>query len=65
MLSSCAYILASKRNGTVYIGVTSNLVQRVWKLELIERDNPEWNDLYPGVAGAEPTTGSRLSPGCR
>ncbi len=24
------YILASKRNGTLYIGVTSNLVQRVW-----------------------------------
>ena len=85
------YILASRRNGTLYIGVTSNLVQRVrdhkegtlqgftsrygvtdlvyvethprisdairrekqlktwrraWKLELIERDNPEWRDLY-------------------
>ena len=25
------YILASKRNGTLYIGVTSNLVQRVWQ----------------------------------
>ena len=24
------YILASKRNGTLYIGVTSNLAQRVW-----------------------------------
>ena len=108
MLSPCVYILASKRNGTLYIGVTSNLVQRVWqhrndqipgftrrygvkrlvwfeqhptmeaaitrekhlkewrrawKLELIERDNPEWDDLYPGLAGAEPTTGSRLPPG--
>ena len=24
------YILASKRNGTLYVGVTSNLVQRAW-----------------------------------
>ena len=27
----CVYILASKRNGTIYIGVTSNVVQRVWQ----------------------------------
>jgi putative endonuclease len=25
------YILSSKRNGTLYTGVTSNLVQRVWQ----------------------------------
>ena len=25
------YILASGRNGTLYVGVTSNLVQRVWQ----------------------------------
>ena len=25
------YILANKRNGTLYIGVTSNLVARVWQ----------------------------------
>ncbi len=25
------YILSCKRNGTLYIGVTSNLVQRVWQ----------------------------------
>lgn len=88
---SYVYILASKRNGTLYIGVTSNLVKRIWehkndlaegftqkynihflvyfeqhqyidqailrekqlkkwrrkwKLELIEKDNPEWRDLY-------------------
>ena len=85
------YILASKRNGTLYIGVTSDLVKRIWehkndmvegftkrynvhrlvwyemhdsmespiirekrlkdwkrkwKLELIERSNPNWQDLY-------------------
>ena len=25
------YILASKRNGTLYIGVTSDLVKRIWQ----------------------------------
>jgi putative endonuclease len=25
------YILASQRNGTLYIGVTSNLVKRIWE----------------------------------
>jgi putative endonuclease len=85
------YILCNKRNGTLYTGVTSDLIKRVyehknnladnftkkynvhkivwyeihqtaesaitrekqikkwerkWKLELIERDNPDWNDLY-------------------
>ncbi len=85
------YILANKRNGTLYIGITSNLLKRVsehkqklvkgftekynvnklvyyeqtnnavpaierekqlkkwkreWKLKLIERENPEWKDLY-------------------
>jgi putative endonuclease len=85
------YILASKRNGTLYIGVTSDLVKRIWehknnmvegftkrynvhrlvwyelhgsmesaitrekrlkdwkrkwKLELIESNNPNWQDLY-------------------
>ena len=34
----CVYILASQRNGTLYVGVTSNLVQRVWqhKSDLVE-----------------------------
>lgn len=27
----CVYLLASKKNGTLYIGVTSNLVKRVWE----------------------------------
>jgi putative endonuclease len=88
------YILASKRNGTLYIGVTSNLEKRAWehkhdlvegftkkygvhqlvyyelhadmasaitrekqmkkwnrawKLKLIERHNPDWNDLWEGL----------------
>ncbi len=32
------YILASRRNGTLYIGVTSDLVQRIWqhKNDLVE-----------------------------
>ena len=88
------YILASKRNGTLYIGVTSDLVKRAWehrsgstdgftkkynvhtlvyfelhedmssailrekqmkkwrrawKLELIEKSNPDWKDLWPDI----------------
>jgi len=27
----CVYILASRRNGTLYIGVTSDLVKRIWE----------------------------------
>jgi len=27
----CVYILASQRNGTLYVGVTSNLVKRTWE----------------------------------
>ena len=95
MKQPCVYILASKRNGTLYIGVTSNLVQRVWqhkndlvegftkrygvhtlvwyeihetmesaivrekaikewrrawKLDLIEKRNPAWRDLYEELA---------------
>ncbi|MGH8633831.1 MAG: GIY-YIG nuclease family protein [Burkholderiales bacterium] len=91
----CVYILASRRNGTLYVGVTSGLVKRIWehkndvvkgfteryrvhtlvwfeqhdtmesaiarekaikewkrrwKLELIERQNPEWRDLYAEIA---------------
>jgi putative endonuclease len=90
-MNPCVYMLASERNGTLYIGVTSNLVKRIyehregvvkgftqcydvkrlvwyevhsempaaitrekqmkkwnraWKLALIEKDNPEWRDLY-------------------
>jgi putative endonuclease len=90
------YILASKRNGTLYVGVTSDLVKRVWqhkndliegfaekygvhmlvyyevhgdmteaiprekqlkkwnrawKIELIEKENPQWRDLWPEIAG--------------
>lgn len=88
------YILASKKHGTLYIGVTNDLVCRVaehrqgnegsfsssykvtmlvhydafddieqaisrekklkhwkrdWKVNLIEEDNPNWDDLYPGI----------------
>jgi putative endonuclease len=84
------YILASDRNGTLYVGVTSNIAARIyqhkeglapgftkrygatrlvhvepfenisyaiqreknlkkwprkWKIDLIERDNPQWRDL--------------------
>ena len=90
----CVYILASKRNGTLYIGVSSNLRKRVWqhrnhliegftkkyevnrlvyyevfdnptaaierekrlkewrrtwKIHLIEKQNPNWDDLYSNL----------------
>jgi len=28
---ACVYLLASRRNGALYAGVTSNLVKRVWE----------------------------------
>ncbi len=31
MKQPCVYILASRRNGTLYVGVTSNLIQRIWQ----------------------------------
>ena len=91
----CVYILASQRNGTLYVGVTSDVARRAWqhrsnavagfvrdygvqrlvfiefhetmedailrekrikkwrrawKLGLIERDNPQWRDLYDQLA---------------
>jgi predicted GIY-YIG superfamily endonuclease len=24
--------------------------KRAWKIELIEKDNPHWIDLYPGIS---------------
>ena len=36
------YMLASRKNGTLYTGVTSNLVQRVWQHR---------NDQVPGFTG--------------
>jgi len=34
----CVYILTNRRNGTLYIGVTSNLPKRIWehKNKLVE-----------------------------
>ena len=41
MKQPAVYILASQRNGTLYIGVTSDLVQRVWQHK---------NDVVEGFA---------------
>ena len=37
-MQPAVYLLASQRNGTLYVGVTSNLVQRLWqhKTDVVE-----------------------------
>ena len=39
------YIMASRRNGTLYIGISSNLVQRVWqhKNNMVEGFTEKYN----------------------
>ena len=46
MKNPCVYILASAPHGTLYVGVTSDLTRRAWKLRLIREANPDWRDLY-------------------
>ena len=31
MKQPCVYMLASGRNGTLYVGVTSDLIKRIWQ----------------------------------
>lgn len=55
------YILASKRNGTLYIGITSGLVQRIWqhKNKMVEGFTQKYNvnklvyyELHPNAESA-------------
>ena len=41
----CVYILASKRNGTLYTGVTTNLLKRIWehKNNVVEGFTSQYN----------------------
>lgn len=57
----CVYILASKRNGTLYIGVTSDLLKRIWqhKNKLVEGFTQKYNvnrlvyfEIHPGAESA-------------
>lgn len=34
--------------------------RRAWKVALIQRDNPEWRDLYDEIAGAPASNGFPL-----
>ena len=43
------YILASRKHGMLYIGVTNDIARRIWKVRQIERDNPEWDNLYEAI----------------
>ena len=55
------YILASKRNGTLYIGVTSDLVKRIWEhknnlvkgfTERYNVHNLVWYELHENMTSA-------------
>ncbi len=57
----CVYLLASRRNGTLYTGVTSNLVKRVWehKNDQVEGFTKRygvhrliWYELHPTMESA-------------
>ncbi|WP_179947419.1 GIY-YIG nuclease family protein [Wolbachia endosymbiont of Folsomia candida] len=43
------YVTASERNGTSYIGITSNLIKQIWKLGLIEEENQDRKSLYDEI----------------
>jgi hypothetical protein len=44
-------ILAGRKHGTLTIRVTNDIARRVWKIRSIERDNPDWDDLYGRLNG--------------
>ena len=46
-MAGYVYILASKKNGTLYIGVTSDLGRRVWEHK--ERFHPGFTARYGAV----------------
>jgi len=45
MKTYCVYILSSKKDGTLYIGVTSNLKKRIWehKEKIVEGFTKKYN----------------------
>ncbi len=53
------FMLVSEARGREY---EMKKWRREWKINLIERDNPDWDDLYPGLVGSTPVR-SRKLPG--
>ena len=46
MKEPAVYILASKRNGTLYVGVTSDLIQRIWQHKNNEIEDSQKNMAF-------------------
>lgn len=63
MKQPCVYILASRRSGTLYVGVTSNLVQRIWqhKSDLVEGFTKEYGVHMPVWFEAHETMESAIA----
>lgn len=61
MKQPCVYLLASHKRGTLYVGITSNLVQRTWthKNHVVEGFTKTygiaclvWYELHPTMLSA-------------
>jgi len=65
MKQPCVYILASRKNGTLYVGVTSNLVQRIWqhKNDLAEGFTKKYGIHTLGWFESHETMESAIGPG--
>jgi len=57
----CVYMLASQKNGTLYVGVTSDLIKRIWlhKSDVLDGFSNQyqvhalvWYELHPNMESA-------------
>lgn len=50
MAGGWVYIITNKPNGILYVGVTSDIRKRAWKVRTLLAANPDWQDLYDDLA---------------